>query len=61
MQDADKIDGFVTWDNGNVTVRDVTLNMLKFKNIIHGLYKATVEALLDITFLEKLEDLPAIL
>jgi hypothetical protein len=35
--------------------------MLKFKNMIHSLYKATVEALLDITFLEKLEDLPPIL
>jgi hypothetical protein len=35
--------------------------MLEFKNMIHSLYKATVEALLDITFLEKLEDLPPIL
>jgi hypothetical protein len=35
--------------------------MLKFKNIIHSLYKATIEALLDITFLEKLKDLPLIL
>jgi hypothetical protein len=35
--------------------------MLKFKNMIHSLYEATVEALLDITFLEKLEDLPSIL
>ena len=34
--------------------------MLEFKNIIYSLYKATIEALLDITFLEKLEDLPAI-
>jgi hypothetical protein len=61
VQDADEIDGFVTWENGNVTVRDVKLNMLKFKNMIHSLYEATVEALLDITFAENLGDLPPIL
>jgi hypothetical protein len=34
--------------------------MLKFKSITHSLYKVTVEALLEITFSNNIDALPAV-